>query len=206
MESLKNVKNEISLWNVSCYLPQLLDNKKVSFSADCKSARLKYKIVEIMKKRRKNDDDSCLGQFVKTILLLACICWGVKTAMRTVVDNKWWLIGGIAVVSYLLVKLFKDDDYVSMHTCTLAIVLGAIIFTTNFYIPISTQQRQAVIQDLYGSGGKMRTTQCVLRFTDNGQKVNVSGGFNKEDYHVGDTVTVTNQHGCLGMDVVRYVK
>ena len=34
----------------------------------------------------------------------------------------------------------------------------------------------------------------------------VSGGFNKEDYHVGDTVTVTYQHGCLGMDVVRYVK
>lgn len=123
-----------------------------------------------MKKRRKNDDDSCLGQFVKTILLLACICWGVKTAMRTVVDNSWWLIGGIAVVSYLLVKLFKDDDYVSMHTCTLAVVLGTIIFTTNFYFPISTQQRQAVIQDLYVSGGKMRTTQCVLRFTDNGQK------------------------------------
>lgn len=65
-----------------------------------------------MKKRKKDDDDSCLGQFVKTILLLACICWGVKTAMRTVVDNSWWLIGGIAVVSYLLVKLFKDDDYV----------------------------------------------------------------------------------------------
>ena len=85
-----------------------------------------------MKKRKKDDDDSCLGQFVKTILLLACICWGVKTAMRTVVDNSWWLIGGIAVVSYLLVKLFKDDDYVSMHTCTLAVVLGTIIFTTNF--------------------------------------------------------------------------
>ena len=105
-----------------------------------------------MKKRKKDDDDSCLGQFVKTILLLACICWGVKTAMRTVVDNSWWLIGGIAVVSYLLVKLFKDDDYVSMHTCTLAVVLGTIIFTTNFYFPISTQQRQAVIQDLYGFG------------------------------------------------------
>lgn len=159
-----------------------------------------------MKKRKKDDDDSCLGQFVKTILLLACICWGIKTAMRTVVDNSWWLIGGIAVVSYLLVKLFKDDDYVSMHTCTLAVVLGTIIFTTNFYFPISTQQRQAVIQDLYVSGGKMSTTQCVLRFTDNGQKVNVGGGFNKEDYHVGDTVTVTYQHGCLGMDVVRYVK
>ena len=144
-----------------------------------------------MKKRRKNDDDSCLGQFVKTILLLACICWGVKTAMRTVVDNSWWLIGGIAVVSYLLVKLFKDDDYVSMHTCTLAVVLGTIIFTTNFYFPISTQQRQAVIQDLYVSGGKMSTTQCVLRFTDNGQKVNVGGGFNKEDNHVGDTVNDT---------------
>lgn len=164
------------------------------------------KIVGIMKKRRKDDEDSCLVQFVKTILLLACICWGVKTAMRTVVDNSWWLIGGIAVVSYLLVKLFKDDDYVSMHTCTLAVVLGTIIFTTNFYFPISTQQRQAVIQDLYVSGGKMSTTQCVLRFTDNGQKVNVGGGFNKEDYHVGDTVTVTYQHGCLGMDVVRYVK
>ena len=81
-----------------------------------------------------------------------------------------------------------------------------IIFTTNFYFPISTQQRQAVIQDLYVSGGKMSTTQCVLRFTDNGQKVNVGGGFNKEDYHVGDTVTVTYQHGCLGMDVVRYIK
>lgn len=52
----------------------------------------------------------------------------------------------------------------------------------------------------------MSTTQCVLRFTDNGQKVNVGGGFNKKDYHVGDTVTVTYQHGCLGMDVVRYVK
>lgn len=134
-----------------------------------------------MKKRRKDDDDSCLVQFVKTILLLACVYWGLITAMRTVDDS-------------------------SMHTCTLAVVLGAIIFTTNFYFPISTQQRQAVIQDLYGSGGKMRTTRCVLRFTDNGQKVNVSGGFNKEDYHVGDTVTVTYQHGCLGMDVVRYVK
>lgn len=98
-----------------------------------------------MKKRRKDDEDSCLVQFVKTILLLACVYWGLITAMRTV-DDSWWLIGGIAVVSYLLVKLFKDDDYVSMHTCTLAIVLGAIVFTTNFYIPISTQQRQAVIQ------------------------------------------------------------
>lgn len=85
-----------------------------------------------MKKRKKDDDDSCLGQFVKTILLLACICWGVKTAMRTVVDNSWWLIGGIAVVSYLLVKLFKDDDYVSMHTCTLAVVLGTIISPQTF--------------------------------------------------------------------------
>lgn len=98
------------------------------------------KIVGIMKKRRKDDEDSCLVQFVKTILLLACVYWGLITAMRTV-DDSWWLIGGIAVVSYLLVKLFKDDDYVSMHTCTLAIVLGAIVFTTNFYIPISTQQR-----------------------------------------------------------------
>lgn len=70
-----------------------------------------------MKKRRKDDDDSCLVQFVKTILLLACVYWGLITAMRTV-DDSWWLIGGIAVVSYLLVKLFKDDDYVSMHTCT----------------------------------------------------------------------------------------
>ena len=26
-----------------------------------------------MKKRRKGDDDSCLVQFVKTILLLACV-------------------------------------------------------------------------------------------------------------------------------------
>lgn len=76
-----------------------------------------------MKKRRKDDDDSCLVQFVKTILLLACVYWGLITAMRTV-DDSWWLIGGIAVVSYLLVKLFKDDDYVSMHTCTLAVVLG----------------------------------------------------------------------------------
>ena len=158
-----------------------------------------------MKKRRKDDDDSCLMWFVKATLGLACAYWGLITAMRTV-DDSWWLIGGIAVVSYLLVKLFWDDDYVSMYTCILAVVLGAIIFTTNFYIPISTQQRQAVIQDLYGSGGKMRTTQCVLRFTDNGQRVNVGGGFNKEDYHVGDTVTVTYQHGCLGMDVVRYVK
>ena len=83
------------------------------------------KIVGIMKKRRKDDDDSCLVQFVKTILLLACVYWGLITAMRTV-DDSWWLIGGIAVVSYLLVKLFKDDDYVSMHTCTLAVVLGAI--------------------------------------------------------------------------------
>ena len=54
-----------------------------------------------MKKRKKDDDDSCLGQFVKTILLLACICWGVKTAMRTVVDNSWWLIGGRADASKL---------------------------------------------------------------------------------------------------------
>ena len=76
------------------------------------------KIVGIMKKRRKDDDDSCLVQFVKTILLLACVYWGLITAMRTV-DDSWWLIGGIAVVSYLLVKLFKDDDYVSMHTLSL---------------------------------------------------------------------------------------
>ena len=76
-----------------------------------------------MKKRRKDDDDSCLVQFVKTILLLACVYWGLITAMRTV-DDSWWLIGGIAVVSYLLVKLFKDDDYVSMHTCTLRCIGG----------------------------------------------------------------------------------
>lgn len=68
-----------------------------------------------MKKRRKDDEDSCLVQFVKTILLLACVYWGLITAMRTV-DDSWWLIGGIAVVSYLLVKLFKDDDYVSRHS------------------------------------------------------------------------------------------
>ena len=76
-----------------------------------------------MKKRRKDDDDSCLVQFVKTILLLACVYWGLITAMRTV-DDSWWLIGGIAVVSYLLVKLFKDDDYVSMHTCPLPLYWG----------------------------------------------------------------------------------
>ena len=47
--------------------------------------------------------------------------------MRTV-DDSWWLIVGIAVVSYLLVKLFKDDGYVAMNTSILAIILGAIIF------------------------------------------------------------------------------
>lgn len=28
---------------------------------------------------------------------------------------------------------------------------------------------------------------------------------NKEDYHMGDTVTFTYQQGCLGMDVVRNI-
>ena len=157
-----------------------------------------------MKKRRKGDDDSCLMWLVKATLGLACVYWGLITAMRTV-DESWWLIGGIAVVSYLLVKLFKDDGYVAMNTSILAIVLGAIIFTTNFYYPISVQHRQAVIQDVYDSGAKMRTTQCVLRFMDNGQNVNIGCGFNKEDYHMGDTVIVTYQQGCLGMDVVRNI-
>lgn len=155
-------------------------------------------------KRRKNDDGSCLMWLIKAILVMACVYWGV-IAMERTINVRWWLIGGIACVSYILVKLFKDDGYVAEHTGTLAIVLGAIIFSINFYIPISTQSRKATIQDLYSSGGKMRITQCVLRFTDNGQEVNVGGGFNKEHYHVGDTVIVTYQRGYLGMDVVRDV-
>ena len=101
--------------------------------------------------------------------------------------------------------IISDDESGNFSISTLISKTNSLL-VLNFFFPISTQQRQAVIQDLYVSGGKMSTTQCVLRFTDNGQKVNVGGGFNKEDYHVGDTVTVTYQHGCLGMDVVRYVK
>ena len=71
-----------------------------------------------MKKRRKDDDDSCLVQFVKTILLLACVYWGLITAMRTV-DDSWWLIGGIAVVSYLLLpdKTRKLNLYSRARMC-----------------------------------------------------------------------------------------
>ena len=87
---------------------------------------------------------------------MVCVDFGISTMLRTV-DDSWWLIGGIAVISYLLVKLFKDDGYVAMNTSILAIILGAIIFTTNFYFPISVQHRQAVIQDVYDSGAKMYT-------------------------------------------------
>ena len=69
-----------------------------------------------MKKRRKDDDDSCLGLFVKTILLLACVYWGLITAMRTV-DDSWWLIGGIAVVSYLLICLSSYSRMMAMFQC-----------------------------------------------------------------------------------------
>ena len=87
---------------------------------------------------------------------MVCVDFGISTMLRTV-DDSWWLIGGIAAISYLLVKLFKDDGYVAMNTSILAIILGAIIFTTNFYFPISVQHRQAVIQDVYDSGAKMYT-------------------------------------------------
>ncbi len=156
-----------------------------------------------MKKRKKDDDNSCLMWFVKATLILACVYWGIITMERTI-DVSLWFTGGIAVVSYLLVKLFKDDSYVAMHTITCTVALCFIILTVNFYFPISTIQRKAVVKEVYESAGsRMRTTKCVLHFIDNSQEVNVGGGINKEECQVGDTVTVTYQRGCLGMDVVR---
>lgn len=59
-----------------------------------------------------------------------------------------------------------------------------------------------------GVGGRHKTTltHYVLHFTDNYQETDISGRLEKYNFHDGDTVSVTYQHGWIGWDVVSDIK
>ena len=166
-----------------------------------------------MKKRKKSKDESCLVLFFKYVLFvgvfMGALFWGMFCMMRTVNYNSWAILGIIAV-SYLLVKLFKNDDNVMLNTILCSGLLDATIFITNFYFPTSVQQRKAVVQGVYIDEGvgrhKTKLTHYVLHFTDNGQEEDISGRLEKYNCHEGDTVSVTYQHGWIGWDVMADIK
>ncbi|HBF04698.1 MAG TPA: hypothetical protein DDW28_00775 [Prevotella sp.] len=163
-----------------------------------------------MKKRKKSKDESCITSLFKTALFIGIFLWGMICMSRTV-NYKSWAVLIIIGVSFLLVKLFKNDDYVGEHTMYCSALLGAAVFASNFYFPTSIQQREAVIQRIYidknvGRHSVSKLTHYVLYFTDNGQKNDIYGGLAKYKYHEGDTVSVTYQHGWIGWDVVADIK
>ena len=68
-----------------------------------------------MKKRKKSKDDFCLVSLFKTALFIGIFLWGIVCMSRTVNYNSWAILIIIGV-SYLLVRLFKNDDYVGENT------------------------------------------------------------------------------------------
>ena len=68
-----------------------------------------------MKKRKKSKDESCITSLFKTALFIGIFLWGMICMSRTV-NYKSWAVLIIIGVSFLLVKLFKNDDYVGEHT------------------------------------------------------------------------------------------
>lgn len=70
-----------------------------------------------MKKRKKSKDDFCLVSLFKTALFIGIFLWGIVCMSRTVNYNSWAILIIIGV-SYLLVRLFKNDDYVGETQCT----------------------------------------------------------------------------------------
>lgn len=101
------------------------------------------------KRKKKSKDDSCLMLLSKYVLIvgvfIGALMWGIVCKLRTVNDSLWATLVIIGV-SYLLVKLFKNDENVMLNTILCAFLLDAVIFITNFYFPISVQQRKAVVK------------------------------------------------------------
>ena len=166
------------------------------------------------KRKKKSKDESCLMLLSKYVLIvgvfIGALMWGIVCKLRTVNDSLWATLVIIGV-SYLLVKLFKNDENVMLNTILCAFLLDAVIFITNFYFPISVQQRKAVVKCVYidkGVGGRHKTTltHYVLHFTDNYQETDISGRLEKYNFHDGDTVSITYQHGWIGWDVVSDIK
>lgn len=170
----------------------------------------KSQFCKNIEKRKKSKDDSCLVSLFKTALFIVIFLWGLVCMSRTV-NYKSWVVLIIIGVSYLLVKLFKNDDYVGENTVYSSALLSAAVFASNFYFPTSILQREAVIQRIYmdkdvGRHRVIKSTHYVLFFTDNGQEADISGRLAKYNYHEGDTVFVTYQHGWIGWDVVADIK
>lgn len=97
-----------------------------------------------MKKRKKSKDDFCLVSLFKTALFIGIFLWGIVCMSRTVNYNSWAILIIIGV-SYLLVRLFKNDDYVGENTMYCSALLSAVVFASNFYFSTSIQQRKAVV-------------------------------------------------------------
>lgn len=152
-----------------------------------------------MKKRKKSKDDFCLVSLFKTALFIGIFLWGIVCMSRTVNYNSWAILIIIGV-SYLLVRLFKNDDYVGENTMYCSALLSAVVFASNFYFSTSIQQRKAVVLTVYidkdiGIHRVIKSTHYVLFFNDNWQEADITGRLAKYNYHEGDTVSVTYQHG-----------
>lgn len=89
-----------------------------------------------MKKRKKSKDDFCLVSLFKTALFIGIFLWGIVCMSRTVNYNSWAILIIIGV-SYLLVRLFKNDDYVGENTMYCSALLSAVVFASNFYFSTS---------------------------------------------------------------------
>ena len=143
----------------------------------------------------------------------AYLCW--NTLGRTIIDTALGCLlvvvigGSSALLAYWCHRKEPNTEETGDHMfgdfAANAIIIGAILFSTNYYLPMKTENRKAVIQDI-SIKGKRKVKHYILQFEDNGQKENIYGGLSKYKYHKGDTITTTYQHGLLGMDVVAEIQ
>lgn len=87
------------------------------------------------KRKKKSKDDSCLMLLSKYVLIvgvfIGALMWGIVCKLRTVNDSLWATLVIIGV-SYLLVKLFKNDENVMLNTILCAFLLDAVILSPTF--------------------------------------------------------------------------
>lgn len=158
---------------------------------------------------------SSIIKWIITAISFIAGAYGVWTTLgRTVIKTStgWFWIAVITVFSVLLTYLSnrkkQDTEETGDEMCgdfaVYAIILSGLLFSINYYIPISIQKRKAVIINIYKESGRRKShvTHYILKFDDNGQEEDIYGGLSRYQYQKGDTIITTYQHGCLGLDVV----
>lgn len=166
----------------------------------------------------KNNEQMKISSILKWILVTVTFivgAYGVWTTLgRTIIKTSigWLLVVVIGGLSALLAYWSHRNEPETKDTgrdicgdfAIYAIILCGLFFSVNYYFPVSTLKRKAVIQNIYKEAGKRKSyrTHYVLKFEDNGQREDIYGGLSKYKLQKGDTVTTVYQHGFLGLDIV----